>query len=109
MTLRWQITQPVHDDLLAVVQLIDRRGTLVAEHEAPLGGPGSRTSTMRPNEVGIESHRMELPETPNQYSLAVSLKRPTGEWLELTSWPERLAPDLRRGPAQVIVDTIDAQ
>ena len=97
------------DDLTAVVQLVDRRGALSAEHESPVGGAGGRTSAMPVNQVAIESHRIELPDTPNQYSLVVGLKRPNGERLPVTSWPERLAPESRRGPDQVVVDSVDAQ
>ena len=64
---------------------------------------------MRPNGVGIETHRMTLPDVPNQYDLAVGLRRPNGEWLPITSWPERLAAQSRRAPDQVIVESIDAE
>ena len=109
LTLRWQLTRPIAEDLTAVVELVDRRGATVGRHEAPVGGAGGRTSTMRPNEVGIESHRIELPDAPNEYSLVVGLRRPNGEWLPITSWPERLAQEARRAPGQVVVDTVDAE
>ena len=109
LTLRWVLLQPITEDLTAVVQLLDRRGALVAQHEAPVGGVGSRTSTMRANEIAIEAHRIELPETPNQYQVVVGLKRANGEWLPVTSWPERLAEEARRAPDQVVVDTVEAQ
>ena len=107
LTLRWQLTRPVAEDLTAVVELVDRRGATVARHAAPLGG--GRTSTMHPSETAIESHRLELPDAANEYSLVVGLQRSTGEWLPITSWPERLAPEARRAPGQVIVDTVDAE
>jgi hypothetical protein len=37
------------------------------------------------------------------------LKRPNGEPLPVTAWPERLAQDARRAPDRVVVDNIDAQ
>ncbi|MBA2447250.1 MAG: hypothetical protein H0V51_04415 [Chloroflexi bacterium] len=109
LTLRWVLLQPITEDLTAVVQLLDQRGALVAQHEAPVGGVGSRTSTMRANEIAIEAHRIELPEMPNQYHLVVGLTRANGEWLPVTSWPERLAEEARRLPGQVVVETVDAQ
>jgi hypothetical protein len=110
LTLRWMVTRPVDQDLTAVVRLLDKSGSLVDEHAVPVGvGAGSRTSTMRPNGVGIETHRMTLPDAPNRYDLAVGLRRPNGEWLPITSWPERLAPQFRRAPDQVIVESIDAE
>jgi hypothetical protein len=109
LTLRWVLLQPITEDLTAVVQLLDQRGELVAQHEAPVGGVGSRTSNMRTNETAIEAHRIELPDTPNQYQVVVGLKRANGEWLPVTSWPERLAEEARRAPHQVVVDTVDAR
>ncbi len=109
LTLRWQLTRPIEEDLTAVVELVDRRGARIAEHVAPVTGADGPTSAMRPSEIGIESHRLELPDTPNEYSLIVGLRRPNGEWLPITSWPERLGRESRRAPGQVVVDTVDAE
>ncbi len=109
LTLRWTLLTPVSEDLRAVAQLVDRRGELVAEHESPIGGPGVPTSSLQVNEIAIEAHRIQLPDTLNQYVLVVGLRRPGGEWLPVTKWPERLAQDARRSPGQVVVDSIDAE
>ena len=109
LTVRWGMVQPVREDLTAVVQLVDRRGSLIAQHEAPVGGVGTEISSLRPNDIAIEAHRIELPDTPNQYNLVVGLRRPNGDWLPVTSWPERLGQEARRGSAQVVVESIDAQ
>jgi hypothetical protein len=109
LTLRWTVSRPTDEDLTAVVDLVDLRGALIARHEEPVGGAESRTSAMRPNESGIEAHRIALPAGQREYEVLVGLKRPNGEWLPITSWPERLAQEARRPPGQVVVDSIDVQ
>lgn len=109
LTLRWQLLRPIEEDLVAVVQLVDRRGATVAESAVPIGTGGGGTSAMRPNEIGIEAHRLELPGSAGEYDLVVGLRRPNGEWMPVTRWPERLAEDARRPPGRVVVDSVDAR
>ena len=109
MTLRWALVQPTTEDLQAVVQLVDGDGAVVAESVGPVGGPDGRTSTMQPNDVAIEAHRIELPMTVTQYNLLVGLRRPNGEWVTITSFPERLAPESQKPPGLVVVDSVDVK
>jgi hypothetical protein len=108
-TIRWVILRPIDEDLIAVVQMLDRNGEVVAEHEAPVGGPDSRTSTMRPNDFAIDAHRIVLPNVITEYNLLIGVRRPSGEWLDITSYPERLDPEARRFPSRVVVSTVDAR
>ena len=109
LTLRWRLARPVAEDLVAVVSLVDKQGVEIARHETPVGGADAGTSTMEANDVLIETHRILLPNEQNRYDLLVGLKRPNGEPLPVTAWPERLAQDARRAPDRVVVDNIDAQ
>jgi hypothetical protein len=109
MTLRWTMVQPTSEDLQAVMQLVDNTGNVVAESAEPLVGANGGTSTMQPNDVGIEEHRIELPGVVAQYNLLIGLRRPNGDWLNVTSYPERLASDARVPPSLVVVDSVDAK
>ncbi|MCC6179053.1 MAG: hypothetical protein IT305_27400 [Chloroflexi bacterium] len=109
LTVRWSIVHPPSEDLMAVVQLQDKRGTVIAEDAAPVGGDGSRTSAMRAGEIAIESHRIELPSSIDSYNVAIGVRRPNGEWVDVTSYPERLTDEARQPPNQVVVESIDAQ
>jgi hypothetical protein len=109
MTLRWTMVQPTSEDLQAVMQMVDASGKVVAESALPLVGSQGGTSTMQPNDVGIEEHRIDLPLSVAQYNLLVGLRRPNGEWLNVTSYPERLASDARVPPSFVVVDSVDAK
>src|SRR5215212_6567995 len=104
-TIRWSVVRPIDEDLIAVVQMLDQKGNLVAEHESPVGGADSRTSALRPNDIAIESHRIVLPNVITEYNLLVGIRRPNGEWLEITSFPERLGQESRRFPSRVVVDS----
>ena len=81
----------------------------MAEHASLIGGPNGQTSTMRPNDIAIEAHRIVLPNSIAQYNLLVGIRRPNGEWLEITSFPEQLGREARRYPARVVVDSVDAR
>ncbi|MGE3911956.1 MAG: ArnT family glycosyltransferase [Chloroflexota bacterium] len=109
LTLRWAIARPIDEDLIAVVQMLDQNDEVVGEQAVPIGGPDSQTSTMRPNDIAIEAHRIELPNAIAEYNLLVGVKRPNGEWLEITSFPEKLAKESRRYPSRVVVDNVDAR
>jgi hypothetical protein len=108
-TLRWNIIRPMEENLVAVVQLVDQRGEVVAEHAVPIGGAESQTSTLQPNDIAIEAHRMVLPNAIAEYNLLVGIQRLSGEWLEITSFPDRLDPEARRFPSRVVVDSADAR
>jgi hypothetical protein len=108
-TIRWAVVRPIDEDLIAVVQMLDTSGNVVAEQAMPIGGAGSQTSTLRPNDVAIDAHRIVLPNAIAEYNLLVGVKRPNGEWLEITSFPERLAQESRRFPSRVVVDSVDAR
>ena len=109
LTIRWAVVRPIEEDLLAVVQMLDQKDNLIAEHVSPVGGPDSRTSTMRPNDIAIESHRIVLPNVIAEYNLLVGVRRPNGEWVEITSYPERFSVENRRYPSRVVVDNVDAR
>ena len=64
---------------------------------------------MNADERGLVSHRLILREVAGWYELVVRLRRADGEWPAITGLPERLTPEARRPPGQVIVDSIDAQ
>ena len=108
-TIRWVITRPVDEDLVAVVQLLDQKGGVVAEHAVPVGGPDNRTSTMRANDVAVEAHRIALPNAITEYSVVTGIRRPNGEWLEITASPERLDREALRFPSRVVVDNVDVR
>jgi hypothetical protein len=108
-TIRWVVVRPIEEDLVAVVQMLDRKGEVVAEQATPIGGVESRTSTMRPNDIAIESHRIVLPNAIAEYALLVGVRRPNGEWLEISSSPERLDREALRFPSRVVVDNVDAR
>jgi hypothetical protein len=108
-TIRWSIMRPIDEDLTAVVQMIDPKGNVVAEHTSLIVGPNGPTSTMRPNDIAIDAHRIVLPNSIAQYNLLVGIRRPNGEWLEITSFPEKLGPEARQYPARVVVDSVDAK
>jgi hypothetical protein len=108
-TIRWAIVRPTEEDLTAVVQMLDQKGAVVAEHAVLIGGADSRTSTMRPNDIAIEAHRIVLPNAIAEYNLLVGVRRPNGEWLEITASPERLDREALRYPSRVVVDNVDAR
>jgi hypothetical protein len=109
MTLRWTMVQPTSEDLQAVLQMVDNNGKVVAESALPVVGSAGGTSTMQANDVGIEEHRIDLPMDVAQYNLLVGLRRPNGEWLSITSYPERLAPESKKPPSLVVVDSVDVK
>jgi hypothetical protein len=108
-TIRWAMVTTSQEDLVAVVQLIDREGAVVAEQETPVGGVETRTSIMRPNDVAIGAHRIILPNAIAEYSVVAGIRRPNGEWLAITSTPERLDKEALRFPGRVVVDNVDAR
>jgi hypothetical protein len=108
-TIRWSVVRPIDEDLIAVVQMVDDQDQVVAEQTTPIGGTGGQTSTMRPNDIGIDAHRILLPNAIAQYNLLVGVRRPNGEWLEITAYPEKLAQESRRFPSRVVVDSVDAK
>jgi hypothetical protein len=108
-TIRWAVLRPIEEDLVAVVQMVDPKGAVVAEHAAPVGGVESQTSTMRANDIAIEAHRIVLPNAIAEYNLLVGVRRPSGEWLDITAFPERLDPEALRFPSRVVVDSVDAR
>jgi hypothetical protein len=108
-TIRWAVLRPIEEDLVAVVQMVDPKGAVVAEHAAPVGGVESQTSTMRANDIAIEAHRIVLPNAIAEYNLLVGVRRPSGEWLDITASPERLDPEALRFPSRVVVDSVDAR
>jgi hypothetical protein len=108
-TIRWAVVRPIDEDLVAVVQMLDQQGTVVAEQETPIGLTDGLTTTMRPNDVTVGSHRIVLPNAIAEYTLVAGVRRPNGEWLEITSFPERLADEARRYPSRVVVDNVDAR
>jgi len=108
-TIRWAVVRPIDEDLVAVVQMLDSRGNVVAEQATPIGGADSQTSKMRPNDIAIDAHRIVLPNSIAEYNLLVGVRRPNGEWLEITSFPERLGQEARRYPSRVVVDSVDAR
>jgi hypothetical protein len=89
--------------------MVDPKGLVVAEHAAPVGGVESQTSTMRANDIAIEAHRIVLPNAIAEYNLLVGVRRPSGEWLDITASPERLDPEALRFPSRVVVDSVDAR
>ena len=108
-TIRWAVLRPIDEDLVAVVQMIDEKGVVVAEQETPIGAELGMTSKMRPNDVAIGAHRIQLPNAIAEYNLTVGVRRPNGEWLEITAYPERLSEDARRHASRVVVDSVDAR
>jgi hypothetical protein len=108
-TIRWVILKPTGEDLVAVVQMLNEKDEVVAEQATPIGGPDGKTSTMRPDDVAIEAHRIVLPNRIAEYNLLVGVRRPNGEWLEITAFPERLDQTARRYPSRVVVDSVDAR
>ena len=108
-TIRWAAVQPMPEDLVAVVQMIDKSGAVIAEQAQPIGNPGGLTSTMRPNDIAIGAHRILLPNSIAEYQLLVGVRRPTGEWLDITASPERLDREALRYPSRVVVDNVDAR
>jgi hypothetical protein len=109
LTVRWVLTRRVEEDLVAVVQMVDERGEVIAEQQTPIGGDEAQTSRLELHRSAIESHRISLPQVFTQYSLLVGVRRPSGDWLPVTAWPERLPEAARRAPGQVVVDIIDVQ
>src|SRR5204862_2071828 len=87
-TIRWIVLHPIDEDLVGVVQMIDQKDQVVAESAVPIGGASGQTLTLRPNDIAIEAHRIVLPSSIAQYNLRVGIRRPSGEWLEITSFPE---------------------
>jgi hypothetical protein len=108
-TIRWSVVRPIDEDLTAVVQMVDDKDQVVAEQTMPIDGASGPTSTMRPNDIGIDAHRILLPNAIAQYNLLVGVRRPNGEWLEITAYPEKLAQESRRFPSRVVVDSVDAK
>jgi Dolichyl-phosphate-mannose-protein mannosyltransferase len=108
-TIRWAVLRPIEEDLVAVVQMVDPKGAVVAEHAAPVGGTESQTSTMRANDIAIDAHRIVLPNAIAEYNLLVGVRRPSGEWLDITASPERLDPEALRFSSRVVVDSVDAR
>jgi hypothetical protein len=108
-TIRWAMVTPGQEDLVAVVQLIDQKGAVVAEQATPVGGVETRTSIMRPNDVAIGAHRITLPNAIAEYSVVTGIRRPNGEWLAITSTPERLDKEALRFQGRVVVDNVDAR
>jgi hypothetical protein len=108
-TIRWSLVRPVDEDLVAVVQMLDDEDNVVAEQTTPIGGAEGQTSIMHPNDIAIDAHRILLPNAIAQYNLLVGVRRPNGEWLDITAFPEKLAQESRRYPSRVVVDSVDAR
>ena len=81
----------------AVVQMVDRKGASSPSMPSPIGGPDSRLSTMRrttsPSSAPDRAAERDRASTTSRRD-----RRPNGEWLEITSFPERLG---RGGPQLV--------
>src|SRR5262249_44208367 len=105
----WVMLRPTDEDLIAVVQMVNTKDEVVAESAVPIGGAGGQTSSLRANDVAIEAHRIVLPSSIAQYNLRVGIPRANRQLLDIPSFPERLDPEARRYPSQVVVDSVDAK
>jgi hypothetical protein len=108
-SIRWVVLRQVDEELVGVVQMTNQKDEVVAESAVPIGVGGGQTSALRPNDIAITAHRIVLPNAIAQYNLRVGIRRPNGEWLEITAFPERLDPEARRYPSHVVVDSVDAR
>ncbi|MBN1978506.1 MAG: hypothetical protein JW918_14000 [Anaerolineae bacterium] len=93
--LYWKARQPLEEDYIVFVHLLDSRGELVASHDGPPRDRESPTSTWLPGDVVPDVHRVNLgDDTPaGAYQL----------WVGIYTWPdiERLPVRDREGMEQV--------
>ncbi len=61
VVLHWQASQPLQRDYTVFVHLVDGRGNIVAQGDAPPGGPFLPTSTWLPGQVFRSEHELALP------------------------------------------------
>ncbi|MFN8521708.1 MAG: glycosyltransferase family 39 protein [Chloroflexota bacterium] len=110
LTLRWRAIGAVPPDTVVNVSLIRRRGGgAVVQSELPFGARSANQADVSGADFNIQSHRLALPDTVDQYSVVVGLRRGDGAWVPVTSVPERLSPEARFGPGQIVVEDVDAQ
>ncbi|MBN1811047.1 MAG: hypothetical protein JXA14_04345 [Anaerolineae bacterium] len=93
--LYWKALQPLEEDYIVFVHLLDASGELVASHDGPPRDRESPTSTWLPGDVVPDVHRVALePDTPGgTYQL----------WVGIYTWPdiERLPIRDREGVEQI--------
>lgn len=78
--LYWKALQPLEEDYIVFVHLLDASGELVAGHDGPPRGGESPTSTWLPGDVVPDVHRITLEaDTPMEtYQL----------WVGIYTWPD---------------------
>ena len=78
--LYWKALQPLEEDYIVFLHLLDSGGTLVASHDGPPRDRESPTSTWLPGDIVPDVHLVELePNTPEgTYQL----------WVGIYTWPE---------------------
>jgi hypothetical protein len=93
--LYWKAQQPLEEDYIAFVHLLDANGELAASHDGPPRSGESPTGTWFPGDVVPDVHRVALePDTPaGVYQL----------WVGIYTWPdiERLPVKDREGIEQI--------
>ncbi|MCC7105995.1 MAG: glycosyltransferase family 39 protein [Chloroflexi bacterium] len=111
MTLRWSLLQPMSSDLYGRVAVVDKRGRTVVDSTERVGGQVEGTAGAGAGTVLTEVHRLPLPEeAQGDVQLVVSLlDGPNGRPIDITSWPDKLTPDLRRPPNGVVADGVNVE
>ena len=76
--LRWQVIRPWGSQPVVFVHLYDGDGALVAQHDAPPGGPFLPSALWQSGDIIVDSHRLALPEglAAGEYLLGVGLYNP---------------------------------
>jgi hypothetical protein len=74
----WQVTRQPERDYHLFLQLLNREGALVAQHDAPPNGGYTPPSTWQPNQQQLSRHALPLPESlpPGEYRLIAGLYDP---------------------------------
>ena len=100
LTLIWSATQPIPADYTIFVHLVDARGELIGQGDAPPRDGYWPTSHWQPGEAVASWHAIALPQNlpPGDYILRVGMYDPaSGQRLAIRSadgaeWPDRAMP-----------------
>lgn len=87
LTLRWQTQYTMETGYIVFMHVVDAKGNVVAQLDAPPTDGVRPTQSWQPGEVIVDRHTLMLPITaePGQYTLLVGLYSSFGAWRQTTS------------------------
>lgn len=69
LDLCWRAVSDIDEDLMISVQLLDEKGTLVAQSDGQPAGGNAPTSGWRPGETVVDTRSLRLPDAEGEYDL----------------------------------------